>query len=285
MNGPRLSAWVWLGLAVCAVSSGSIFARLSGAPSVLIAFGRCLLAALFFSGWLLVRRPAPLRTEDRKRVVAAGLALGVHLGAWIASLKLTTVGVSVLLVNTTPIWTLLARRSAPSGRDLLATGLGFLGCAIAVSGALGGQSSWLGVVLALVGAVAMAVYVLVGQDLVQRVDLVQYVAGCYGTAASLLVIAALAMRPPMAELTWSGFGWIVAMTVFAQIVGHTLVNRSLGFIAPHRVTLALMLEPLLASVAAWMVFGEALTWQLAVAFPLVLGGVGLVVGSRKSDIS
>jgi len=271
-----------MGVAVCAVSSGSIFARLSGAPPVLIALGRCLFAAVVFLIWSSFRPVSyRLTTGDRWRMVGAGAALGVHLATWIASLSLTTVGVSVLLVNTTPVWVLLLSRQRPAGRDLAAIVLAFAGCAVAVSGSLGGHSSLLGAALALLGGVAMAVYVLLGKRLIERMDLVHYVAGCYGSAAACLLLVALVMRPPVLSLPLAAWGWVLAMAVCAQMIGHTLVNRSLGPIAPHRVTLALMMEPLLASLAAWAVFGEMPTWQLAAAFPLVLVGVGLVVLPRS----
>ena len=249
---------------------------------MLIALGRGLFAALFFLVWSFFRPlPTKLTAKERWGVVAAGLALAVHLAAWIASLSMTTVGVSVLLVNTTPIWVLLLGGQKPTGRDLLATGLAFAGCAVAVSGSLGGHGSLEGAALALVGGLAMAGYVLRGKALTGRMDLVRYVAGCYGSAALGLALLALVMRPPVAGLPLAAWGWVLAMAVCAQVVGHTLVNRSLGPIAPHRVTIALMMEPLLASLAAWAAFGETPTWQLAAAFPLVLAGVALVVLPKR----
>lgn len=273
-------------IAVCAVSSGSIFARLSAAPPTMIALGRCLFAAIFFLIWSRFRPlQRRLLNEDKGRMLFGGFALGIHLATWIASLSMTTVGVSVLLVNTTPVWVLLIRyfstREKPTRIEQVATLLAFAGCGIAVSGSLGGQNSLLGAGLALVGGLAMAVYVSISGFLVKTVDLVHYVAYCYSSAAILLLVVVGIVRPDIAAIPPAGWGYILAMTACAQIVGHTLINRSVGVLPPHRVALALMLEPLLASVAAWAVFREPLTWQLAVAFPLVLGGVALVVRAER----
>jgi drug/metabolite transporter (DMT)-like permease len=43
--------------------------------------------------------------------VASGVALGLHFATWIASLSLPSIAASVLLVNTTPLFTLVFSRA------------------------------------------------------------------------------------------------------------------------------------------------------------------------------
>jgi drug/metabolite transporter (DMT)-like permease len=100
--------------------------------------------------------------------MASGVALGAHFGFWISSLDYTSVAVSVVLVSTQPVFAailaylLFGERTSP---------LFFAGILIALAGtaAIAGDDSVgsapiFGNVPALVGAITVAIYVLIGRS-------------------------------------------------------------------------------------------------------------------------
>ena len=96
------------------------------------------------------------------------MALGAHFGYWISSLDYTSVAASVVLVSTQPVFVailaymLFGERTSP---------LSFAGILVALAGTAiiagdgsVGSAALLGNTLALVGAVTVAVYVLIGRS-------------------------------------------------------------------------------------------------------------------------
>jgi hypothetical protein len=94
---------------VLAVSTASIFIRFaqSEVPSLVIATYRLALAGLLLAPaalWRGKQAQPPLAPAENRQVLLAGLLLAFHFASWIASLELTSVVNSVVLVTTAPLW-------------------------------------------------------------------------------------------------------------------------------------------------------------------------------------
>lgn len=266
-------------LAVTAVATGSIFARLSDLPALSKAAWRCGLAALLLAGPAL--RSGGLSQLPPVRTLAAGLLLGLHFGAWISSLDHTSVAVSVLLVNTTPLWVaLLSQRvnaeRVPRGARW-GVALGCLGAAalpVAEAMGAGGVGARLtGALLALVGALGWAGYTLAGRGIVRRVPLVAYLCACYGSAA--LGLAAVCALSGQLEVPDSPAAWwpILGLALVPQLIGHSLLNWALQSLPAVVVSLAALGEPVVASLLAWTLLSEVPGLPVLLAGPLILTGV------------
>lgn len=277
MSAPRRSPYATLALAVLCVSSGAILVRYAQAPALSVAFYRVTLASLLVTPFAL----GPLRAAwpklgQRRRLVlaAAGLALALHFATWIASLSYTSVAVSVLLVNTAPAFAVLLSRVF-LGEGVGPIVLGSIALALAGAGLIaagewsGGAASLRGALLALAGAVALAVYHVIGRGLRDALPLNAYILGVWGTAALSLALLALALGAPFGghpATTWLAF---LALALLPTLAGHGLVNASLRRLPAPTVGLFLLGEPVAASALAWLLFTE-------VPGPWTLGG-GLVV--------
>ena len=283
-----MSPWLTLSLAVVFVSFGAILVRLAAAPPLAVSFYRVALAALFllpFAARDAGRSWPALDGRRRLLLLAAGLALALHFATWIASLSYTTVASSVLLVNTSPLFAVVLSRvflhERPSPVVQVAIPVAFAGAAtIAVGDWTGSPGSLLGNGLAVAGAVTLAAYQVVGRGLRDALPLNAYVLSVWGTAA--LVLAALArsfgvLLGGYPKRTWLVF---VALAVVPTIGGHGLVNKSLRSLPAPTVGLFLLGEPVLASLLAWLLFGEVPgRWTLA-GGAVVLGALGLVLARR-----
>jgi drug/metabolite transporter (DMT)-like permease len=269
-----------LGVAVLAVSWGAPLARATAAAPLAVAMWRMTLA----TGLLLPYAAASGRLviPPRYRAAAAlsGLLLGMHFGLWIPSLWLTSVSASVVLVATAPLWVLLLSPrflgERISARNVTSFTVALVGVGIIAGGDFRvAPGALLGDLMALAGAACMAGYLIVGKRLRREVQLTGYLAIVYGGAAVTLIAAVgvLGVRPwPTASLAWLP---LVGMAVGPTLTGHTLLNWSLAHLEAYRVNLAVLLEPVLASLWTWVFIGEAPPLHVLPGAVLVLGALAL----------
>jgi drug/metabolite transporter (DMT)-like permease len=274
-------------VAVLAVSVSGPLVRFTAAPALVVAAWRLIIATLFIAGVLLVRR-APLPRLTRGEWVlalVAGSFLAAHFWSWTASLDYTTVSSSVVLVSTQPVFVAVL-----SGMMLgeAATRRQWAGILIAVSGAaviawgdfaLGGTALF-GDALALAGALFVSVYYVIGRRLRARLELWWYIGIVYGIAGAVLLLAALAM--PDVRLTgYGGADWLVFIALAAgpMMLGHTGVNYALRYVRAYVANLALLGEPIGATMIAWLLpaIAEVPGPQTLIGGLLIIGGIGLTV--------
>jgi drug/metabolite transporter (DMT)-like permease len=202
-------------------------------------------------------------------LLISGATLAVHFATWVASLSYTSVAASVLLVNTAPLfavgfsWAFLHERASPV--VLLAIALALAGAGLIAFGDWTGSAGSLGgIVLALVGAVTLAAYHVIGRGLRESLPLNAYVFAVWAVAAATLLAFCLIGRVPLRGYppkTWLLF---LALALVPTLVGHGLVNRSLRVLPAPTVGLFLLGEPIGASALAWAVLGEVPgPWTLA----------------------
>jgi drug/metabolite transporter (DMT)-like permease len=259
------------------VSTGSLFIRKAAAPPVTVAFYRIGLASLLIAPFAArAAFPAWRGVNGRERllVLASGVALALHFATWIGSLSYTSVAVSVLLVNTAPVftlalsWGLLGER--PTGTMLLATTIALAGAALIAAGDWQGDMLGLrGAGLALLGAVTLSAYHVIGRGLRAALPLPAYVLGVWTTAAVTLALFSLALGSPL-RATRAAWPWLLALAVVPTICGHGLVNGALRLLPAPTVGLFLLGEPLGAALLAYFILGE-------VPGPFTLGGGAVVL--------
>lgn len=276
-------------LAVTAVATGSIFARQSDLDPLSKAGWRCGIAALILLGPAL--RSGGWRALPLGRSLLAGCLLGLHFGSWLWSLDHTSVAVSVLLVNTTPLWVAaLSQRVngegvSPGARVGLGLGLiGALGLPLAealltpegpsMEGALGPG-------LALVGALGWAGYTLAGRGVVREAPLVTYLCLCYGVAAATLGLTAVALGRAEAPVGLEEWTPVLGLALVPQLVGHSLLNWALQSLSAVMVSIAALGEPLVASCLAWLLLGEVPGTPVLLAAPVVALGVLTVARAEQ----
>lgn len=273
-------AAVGLAAAVLAVSWGAPLARMTAAAPLAVAMWRMVLAAGMLLPFAAVRGKLPIPSRHRLAASLSGLFLGMHFGLWIPSLWLTSVSASVVLVSTAPLWVLLLSPRFLGGRISTRNVASFTAALAGVAIIAGGdfqlsREAVIGDLMALVGAACMAGYLVVGKRLRRDVPLAGYLTIVYGGAALALIVGVLALgvRPwPSRAVAWLP---LVAMAVGPTLTGHTLLNWSLAHLEAYRVNLAVLMEPVLASLWTWMVIGEAPPLHVVPGAALVLGALAL----------
>ena len=248
-----------------AISWGAPLARLAVAAPLAVAMWRMVFATALLTPLALVRRELPLPALTRRPALLAGVLLALHFGTWIPSLFLTSVSASVVLVATSPLWVLLLGPrflGAPiRARNLLSFGLAIAGVALISWGDFEvSPRALLGDALAVTGALAAAGYMVVGKRLRQQAPLVGYLASVNGTAAAVLVLAVLASGTPPLPRTTGSWLALLGMAVGPTLIGHSMLNWAMAHLEAYRVNLAVLLEPVGATLLTW-----AVVWRGATA--------------------
>jgi drug/metabolite transporter (DMT)-like permease len=275
---------------VLAVSTGAIFARLAEAPALVIAAYRVGLASVILAPiawWRAGDELASLGKKDYLLAILAGLFLALHFGTWISSLNYTSVANSVVLVNTNPLWVGVLTPLISKDRLTLLTKIGIvisvIGGIIIGAGdfATGGQALW-GDFLALLGSVCAALYLLVGRNLRRRLSLLAYVILCYGSAAIILWSVVLVLRLPVVGFSTGTYAAFAGMALISQIIGHSSYNWALKWFSASLIAVSLLGEPIGATILAYIIFDEGLTWTKVIGGGLILAAIYLAGRGERS---
>ncbi len=281
-----------LAVGVVAVSFSAPLAAATLAPALAVAFWRNALGALVVVPWTAARRRGEIRhlaEHDRPALwtsVASGLALGLHFGLWMPSLRLTSVAASTALVTTTPLWTLALQRLAgqrvPAG-VLTGAATAFVGVLV-ITGvdASGSSRALVGDLMALAGGAAGAVYTLLGARVRRSASTSTYTAIAYSVCALTLLPVCLLSGQPLAGYPVRTWLEILALTLTAQLLGHSLLNRALRVAGATTVAMSILLEVPGAILLAWALWGQAPPVATLPGAALVLLGLAVVVRSRAA---
>ena len=173
---------------VLGISVSAIFVKFSQAPSAVTAAWRLLWTVILMT-------PAVLRKEvrtqmaqvNRKTVILSllsGLFLAAHFAVWFESLRHTSVASSTTIVCTEVIWVSLGYclflKGKLSIRAIGAIAVTLVGSVlIAMADSASGGGHLYGDILALIAAVAVAVYTLIGRVVRSNTSTTVYTYLCY----------------------------------------------------------------------------------------------------------
>ena len=287
-------------LGIVFVSTASIFIRFAQAEasSIVIAAARLMIASFVLGPIALLRYRhewTGLSRSDWVKGVLSGVFLALHFATWISSLELTTVASSVVLVTTTPLWVAIfsplvlkepIQRSVWIGLLVSITG-GFIvgisnaceikqGQLICQDQFFGGQNM-LGNFLALFGAWMAAGYMLMGRQLRKKLNTISYTALVYGVAALILCAAVLFRAEPVFSYSTETYGWLLALGIIPQLLGHSLFNWALKYISAAYVSLTLLGEPIGTIILALFFLNESPTHLEGLGAILIM--IGIMIGS------
>jgi drug/metabolite transporter (DMT)-like permease len=291
---------------ILAVSTASLLIRFAQeyAPSITIAAFRLGLAALLLLPLAVGKHSRELRSltaKDLKFALLAGFLLAVHFASWIKSLEYTTVASSVVLVTTTPLWVALmaplflgerTSRLAALGMVIALLGGGIIAlsdvCAWHMSGfscqlapGYPGSKTLLGDLLAVLGAIAAASYLMIGRHLRVKISLTPYIFLVFSAAAIFLVIAMLILVgiPPL--YPGKVYLWFLLLAVVPQLLGHSIFNWSLKYLPAGYVSVNLLGEPVGSTILAYFFLGEEPPAVKIIGAILILAGIGLASSQRQ----
>jgi len=262
------------------IALSPIFVRLSEAGPTATAFWRTALAlpALWPLCFAQRGRPAPV-PAPRLLLLAAGLAFAGDLAFWHAAIRLTSVANSTLLANLASLFVTLAAwwffGQRPTNVFLIGLGLALAGVALLVQSSVRFASAGLlGDGFGVVTALFYAAYLLAVKALRDRGGGTLLIMAVTSTITTIVLLpVALAMG----ERLWpaSGAGWLdlIGLALVSHAAGQGLIAYALAGLPAAFSSVSLLLQPVMATLFAWILLGEPVGTLQLVGGVIVLAGI------------
>lgn len=253
-------------------------------PPLLFAGVRYFVAGVVVLGYaaLTVDQWIPRnRTEWAGSLVAGALVIAVyHAFLYVGELHVSG-AVAAVIVSLSPVLTAaFAAMLLPNGKlgsmELGGFLLGIVGVAVIAdpSGAALASAQTLGAGLVLLGAVAFALGAVLLRPLRTDFSLVA-LQGWAMVSGSVLLFAGAGLRgESTGEIVWNAtsIGSLAYLTVLSGVVAFLLYFALLDAVGPAQLHLVGYVEPVVAAVFSWLVFGHVIDGTALVGFLAILAG-------------
>lgn len=267
---------------VIGISLSSIFVKYSEAPSAVTAAFRLLWTVLFLTP-VVISKPAvrkELKSISKKTFVLSalsGLLLAIHFVLWFESLKETSVASSTTIVCTEVIWVSLGYclflKGKLSLKAIIAIAVTLIGSALIAFSDYGSGNQLYGDILALLSAIAVGIYTLLGRVVRKYTSTTVYTYIVYMACSIVLVITCMVQNLNIFGYGYSAIivGFLLAL--FSTILGHSIFSWCLRYFSPSFVSASKLCEPVVAAILAVILFSEIPAPIQIAGAVLILAGV------------
>jgi drug/metabolite transporter (DMT)-like permease len=290
---------------VFAMASSSIFIRYAqaeGVSSIVIGGARLVIASLLLTPFVVSRYWQNVKALSRTDLlwgVASGFCLAVHFAAWISSLEYTSVLVSTVIVTASPIWVAILEftflRTRPNRLTLVGLVIAIAsGILIALASSTGaettteGSGQLTGIILAVIGSVAVASYFVLGRKLRAQLPVIPYIWLVYGCGGIFMTFVILVSGLQVVGFSANAYLWLLCCAIFPQLIGHSSLNYAVGYLPATFVSMITQLEPIGSAVLAFFLFAELpaplqIVGSALLLFGVMIASLGQSQPTRKND--
>lgn len=267
---------------VMGISLSSIFVKFSQAPSSVTAAWRLLWTVTFLTPVALGKRPVrrELFQTPKKLLwlsILSGLFLAIHFVLWFESLQHTSVASSTTIVCTEVIWVCLGfclfLKGKITRKAIAAIAVTLLGSVLIACSDSGSGRQLYGDILALLAAIAVAVYTLIGRISREKLSTTVYTYLVYSACAVTLTVTCLVQGANLLAYGWNAVIVGALLAIFPTILGHSIFSWCLKYFSPAFVSASKLCEPVVAAALAGFLFGELPGTVQIFGGILILGGV------------
>ena len=277
-----MKTYAVLTIGVICISTAAVIIRLIEAPATAIAFYRLAIASICILPLSSFLRNTnglnQIRLQDTLMCLAASVAISIHFVAWIASLEYTSVASSVILVTTSPL--IVAFLSKLFFQEHLhknvyvGIALGLIGAVVLTGGdsRLEGRELW-GDLLAFIGALSFAFYLILGKRVRTRLNNLDYTSFVFLSASVMLFVISVIANQPLWNFDSKSIIFIVTLAIIPQLIGHSSITWALGSVRATLVSVAIMAEPVVAIMLAWLILNEHPSLANLIGGLIILSGI------------
>ena len=268
-------------LGVLGTSISAIMVRFSTAPSMILVLYRVVLTLVLMLPSVLRHRKEWLALTQKEGLlcIASGAFLGLHFATYFESVRQTSIAASVVLADTevffVALGSILFLHQKLTKKAWMAIILTFLGSVVVAFANTGEGTQMYGNLLALMSALFMTFYTVIGSVCRRTLSTTVYTFLVYLAAGITVLLIAVAGGTPLFGYEPVNFLTALAMAVFCNLLGHSVFSWGLKYLPPSFISTAKLLEPVFASVWALFLFGEKPGAAVLLGGGVVLLGIAL----------
>ena len=269
-----------LAIGIICISVFPILVKLQLTGGLISAFYRMAIAGALLLPYVIVTKKFKLpRASILILAVLFGLLFASDVAVWNISIQESSATQASLLTNLSPVWVGIA--SFLFLKNKPATNF-WIGTVIAVFGmiTLVGFEFFLNLdfnaafLLAILSGVLYAIYMLVSKNVLSEMDVLSFMMVTLITSTLFLGVVCLALNEPFSG--FSNAGWLVLFIqgIVCQLIAWLLISYATQNMRATRVSLSLLGQAVLATILAWLLLDEKITFQM------IVGGLILLLGIR-----
>jgi len=284
--------FIMIVIGVIGISLSSIFVKYSPAPSSVTAAWRLLWTVILLSPVVLGKqelRREMVHAAAREIIMSclSGLFLAIHFALWFESLKHTSVASSTTIVCTEVIWVSLGfclfLNGKISKKAVLAIAVTLLGSALIAFADSSSGAHLYGDILALLAAIAVAAYMLIGRVVREKLSTSVYTYIVYCACEIVLLVLCFSQRNSILSFGTAPVVVGLLLAIFSTILGHSIFSWCLKYFSPSFVSASKLCEPVVAAILAAFLFFEIPKLLQILGGILIIGGVLYYSRLEKSE--
>ena len=282
----RLRAVAALVFGGCVIGFSPILVRLTQTGPAAAGVWRLAFALPLLAG--LARRVDGRLSPPAGLALAACVAFALDLGFWHYGIKYTSVANATVLPNLTPVvvtafaWVFLGQR--PRRLFLLAVAVAVAGAWLMASRQAGapGLDPPFGNALSAATALWYALYMLAIAQARKRASASSLMLWSSAAGAPLVLLAAAALGERLAPAGPSGWAACVALGIM-HVAGQGSIAWAMGRLPTPTASVVVLVQPVVAALLGWLLFGEAIGPLQAFGATVALAGVTLAQWASRAQ--
>ncbi|ENH96385.1 hypothetical protein J416_11095 [Gracilibacillus halophilus YIM-C55.5] len=282
--------YVILTIGIMSVSTAAVLVKLAPeVPSSILAQYRLLLAFLIMLPYILYKKRneiLKILPVDWALTCLSGVSLALHYIVWFESLQYTSVASSVVIVTLQPIFafigTYLFFRERFSSATVISMLIAIFGSIIIAWGDFQiADEALYGDFLALLSALFITIYFLLGQQVRRKMSVMSYTCIAYGVGGLTIILYNVVRGFDF--IGYSSENWLIflALAMIPTIFGLNLLHFALRWFSTSVISMAIVFEPVGASILAYIILQEMVTWSQWLGGTIIIFGLLLFIASTR----
>ena len=268
-------------LGVLGISMSSIIVKFSTAPSAVTALYRLSWTVVLMLPFMIGKKDVreELFSVDKKTLLLSlfsGIFLAIHFILWFESLSFTSVASSTTIVCTEVIWVALGYCLFLKGKipfkGIISIVIALIGSTVIAFSDSSDKNNLYGDILALLAAIAVAIYMLLGRTVRKTASNSVYTFLVYLSCTISLAVVCLFKRYPIFQEKSAVIAGLL-LSIFSTLLGHSIFSWCLKYFSPSFVSASKQCEPVIAAILAAMIFKELPDIMMLLGGFMILSGV------------
>jgi drug/metabolite transporter (DMT)-like permease len=276
----KIPVFIPLIIGIIAISFSSIFVKWSDAPVSVQGMYRLVFTLFLMLPFTLkhIKALKSISLREWLLLVLSGTFLALHFLFWMGSLKLTTVASSTILLSLQPVFVMagayFAFREKTSKPAIIGMLVAITGAVMIGWGDIGISKQHIqGDILSILGTIVVAVHMLIGQKLLKTIPAAIYSFSVFLSAVIVFAGYNTLLHIPMTGYSDKDWGIFLLLAIVPTVFGHVLFNWLLKYVTAATISMAILGEPVGATLLAYLLLNETLTFSQWAGGAIVLLGL------------